>query len=129
MSTEKLSKVWFWYRMAPPGGGHQTFVPFLRDLATSGRPDFHRMFGYKSRSRFLAQWGRILDLARRIQNLVPGPNNPNPEYPWPRSMPTDGPLSHPFLIRLWRDWNTTTAGHRLRSFVEALLRDYPTLFP
>jgi len=127
MCTEKLSKVWFWRLMYPPTGGHHTFEPFLRALATAGRDDFHRMFGYSDARRFAPQWPFILQLASRIQNLAPGPNNPNPEYPWPRNRPTHRPLSYPFPE--WPDWTTTTAGRRLRVFVENLLRDYLVYFP
>ena len=127
MCTEKLSKVWFWRLMSPRAGGHHTFEPFLRALATSGRADLHRMFGYSNVRRFAPQWPVILHLASRIQNLVPGPSNPNAEYPWPRHMPTNGPLSHSFPE--WQDWTTTTAGRRLRIFVETLLEDYLVYFP
>jgi hypothetical protein len=127
MCTEKLSKVWFWRLKIPPAGGHHTFEPFLRALATSGRADFPGMFGYSDVQRFTMQRPFILHLASRIQNLVPGPSNPNPEYPWPRNLPTDGPLSYSFPE--WHEWTTTTAGRRLRIFVEKLLRDYEVYFP
>lgn len=127
MCTEKLSKVWFWRGMSPPAHGHFTFEPFLRALNTSGRADFHRMFGYSDARRLVLQWPSILDLALRIQQLVPGLTNPNPEYPWPRNHPTSSPLTHPF--REWHDWSTTTAGRRLNLFVENLLRDYLVYFP
>jgi hypothetical protein len=129
MCTEKLSKVWFWRLMSPPTGGHSTFEPFLRALTSSGRADFHQMFGYTSARRFALQWPAIQDLALKIQNLAPGPVNPNPEYPWPRNQPTDGPLNHPSLVLVWQVWSTTTAGRRLRCFVENLLRDYLAYFP
>jgi len=128
MSTEKLSKVWFW-RTAPPlhMPGHKTFEPFLRALHASGRADFHRMFRYHDARRLVAQWPSILGLALRIQELVPGPTNPNPEYPWPPNNPTSSPLTHPFPE--WFDWTVTTAGRRLNLFVEMLLRDYLVYFP
>jgi len=85
------------------------------------------MFGYRYVRRFAPQWPSILRLALDIQNLAPGPNNANPEYPWPRHMPTRGPLSYTF--NEWRDWTTTLAGRRLRIFVETLLRDYLVYFP
>jgi hypothetical protein len=127
MCTEKLSKVWFWRSMNPPPGGHHTFQPFLRELHSSGRTDFHRMFGYSDARRLVLQWPSILDLALRIQQLVPGPTNPNPEYPWPRNNPTNSPLNYQFSE--WQDWSATTAGRRLKSFVENLLRDYQAYFP
>ena len=127
MCTEKLSKVWFWRQMNPPAGGHHTFEPFLRALKTSGRADFHRWFGYSDPRRLAPQWPAILNLASRIQNLAPGPSNPNPEYPWPRNLPARSPLSHP--PPEWEDWSTTTAGRRLKTFVENLLRHYPVYFP
>jgi hypothetical protein len=127
MCTEKLSKVWFWRLGTPPPGGHRTFEPFLRALATSGRVDLHQMFGYRSERRFTLQWPAILVLASQIQDLVPGPTNPNPEYPWPRHQPTQGPVSYSFPE--WQAWTTTAAGRRLKIFVETLLKDYLVYFP
>jgi hypothetical protein len=128
MCTEKLSKVWFWRTVPPPHvPGHYPFEPFLRALHTSGRADFHRMFGYRSARRLVPQWPSILALALRIQRLVPGPNNANPEYPWPRDLPTYSPLTHRFTEL--RDWSTTTSGLRLKIFVENILQDYEVYFP
>lgn len=129
MCTEKLSKVWFWRLMAPPAGGHNTFRPFLRSLDDLARPDFHEMFGYRNAQRFLLQRDRIFDLASSIQNLAPGPFNPNPEYPWPRHLPTDGPLNHPQLLLIWRAWSLSTPGRRLRFFVANMLDHYELYFP
>jgi hypothetical protein len=127
MSTEKLSKVWFWRLMTPPGGGHRTFEPFLRGLDTSGRTDFHRMFGYRLVRRFDSQRPFIFRLASQIQDLAPGPTNPNPEYPWPRILPAHGPLAHSFPE--WQTWIATTTGRRLKYFVENLLDNYSIYFP
>lgn len=128
MCTEKLSKVWFW-RTLPPLHipGHNTFEPFLRALPASGPADFHRIFGYRDARRIVPQWPSILSLALSIQQLAPGPTNANPEYPWPRNLPTHSPLTHPFTEL--QDWSTTTAGLRLRTFVEGILRDYEIYFP
>ena len=111
MCTEKLAKVYFWRGGFSPGLGHHKFVPFLRDLEL--RPDFHTMFGYQDLPRFNSQKSSIFDLAFRIQNLVPagGNNGPNPEYPWPPTMPTIGPLT--FTFPEWRDWIVSTLGRRL----------------
>ena len=65
--------------------------------------------------------------ALRIQQLAPGPTNANPEYPWPRNLPTDSPLTH--LFTEFQDWSTTTAGLRVKTFVETILRDYAVYFP
>ncbi len=127
MCTEKLAKAYFWKGGHSPGLKHFVFGPLLRDLAL--RPDFHEMFGYQDRRRFDLQEASILDLARRLQNLVPAGGNtgPNPEYPWPPNMPTSGPLSYDFPE--WRDWIETTSGRRLRTFVETLLKDFESYFP
>lgn len=127
MCTEKLSKVWFWRNMTVPAHGHYTFEPFLRALHSSGRSDLHRTFGYNDARGLMRRWPSILLLATRIQQLVPGPTNPNPEYPWPRNNPTDGPLGYTFPE--WQEWNSSTAGRRLRLFIENLLRDYQYYFP
>ena len=124
MATEKLSKAWFWRLMQEPRG-HYTFEQFLRAL--DGRADFHQMFGYSDVRKFDRQWPLIRSLATRIQNLVPTKNDPNSEYPWPSHLPANSPLTYPFPE--WQDWRTTTAGRRLRIFVETLLRDYLVYFP
>jgi len=87
------------------------------------------MFGYVDRQRFDLQKASIFDLAQRLQNLAPagGNSGPNPEYPWPPNMPTNGPLSYNFPE--WLDWNEATSGRRLRFFVETLLQDYLSYFP
>jgi len=127
MSTEKLAKVYFWSHGHSPGLSHFVFVPFLRDLDL--RPGFHHMFGYVGRRTFDLQKTSILNLAQRLQDLVPAGRNdgPNPEYPWPPNMPTTGPLSYDFPE--WQDWIETTPGRRLRFFVETLLQDYLLYFP
>ena len=86
------------------------------------------MFGYIDSRRFRAQKAAIIDLAERIQNLAPAGRNvgPNPEYPWPRSLPTDSPLTHDF--NEWRDWNNSAVGRRLKYFVQNLLQNYSVYF-
>jgi hypothetical protein len=127
MSTEKLSKVYFWRGGIAPGLGHFTFEPFLRALNL--RADFHRMFGYTDSRRFTLQRPAILNLAARLQRLAPAGGNqgPNAEYPWPPANPTNSPLTHTFLE--WTDWNETTGGRRLRYFVENMLNNYLVYFP
>lgn len=127
MCTEKLSKVWFWRLLSTPGRGHWTFEPFLRGLETSGRTDFHEMFGYSNAKRFQLLKPKIFDIARRIQDLAPGLNNANPEYPWPRNFPIAGPLKHSFAE--WHDWSSTVAGRRLHDFVKNVLANYTSYFP
>jgi len=128
MCTEKLSKVYFWRNGSFPGFGHDKFEPFLTQLDAT-RPDLYGMFGYRDVGRFTLQKTFILDLARRIQKLAPAHGNtgPNPEYPWPPTMPTTSPLVHPFTE--WDDWNNSVAGRLLRYFVEHLLQNYLAIFP
>jgi hypothetical protein len=87
------------------------------------------MFGYKDQRKFVLLRPAIFGLATRLQNLAPGGGNngPNPEYPWPPNSPTVGPLTHRFSE--WQDWNETTAGRRLKYFVENLLKNYLVYFP
>lgn len=127
MCTEKLAKVYLWRTGSFPGFGHDKFVPLLRTLEP--RSDFRELFGYQDPRRFSPQKMAIFNLARKIQTLAPahGNNVQNPEYPWPPSMPTTGPLIHQFAE--WQDWNDTTAGRRLKYFVENLLQNYLTVFP
>ncbi len=127
MCTEKLAKVYFWRHGHSPGLNHFVLVRFLLDL--DPRPDFHQMFGYVDRQRFDLQKASIFDLAQRLQDLAPagGNSGPNPEYPWPPNMPTNGPLSYNFPE--WLDWNEATSGRRLKIFVENLLQNYLSYFP
>lgn len=126
MSTEKLAKAYFWRNGSFPGFGHHKFEPLLRALES--RRDFHTLFGYRDPRRFSSQKSAIFDLATKIQSLAPahGNNVQNPEYPWPPTMPTTGPLIHQFAE--WQDWNHTTAGRRLKYFVENLLQNYLAVF-
>jgi hypothetical protein len=128
MATEKLAKVYFWRNGVFPGFSHHRFEPFLRALDSSGRTDFHRMFGYADARRFAVQKAAIFSLALLLQNLAPGGGNngPNPEYPWPPNLPTLAPISYNFSE--WRLWSETTPGRRLRQFVENLLDYYPVYF-
>jgi hypothetical protein len=127
MCTEKLAKAYLWRGGFSPGLRHDKFELFLRVLAI--RHGFHQMFGYKDRRRFGLLQPAIFRLATRIQSLVPagGNNGPNPEYPWPPTNPVVGPLNHDFAE--WQDWNDTTAGRRLKFFIENLLKNYSALFP
>jgi hypothetical protein len=127
MCMEKLAKTYFWRGGSFPGFSHHKVEPFLRALEL--RPDFHTMFGYQDLPRFNSQKNSIFDLATRIQNLVPagGNNGPNPEYPWPPTMPTIGPLT--FIFPEWRDWIMSTPGRRLKYFVKNLLDNYLVYFP
>ena len=127
MCAAKLAKAYLWRGGVSPGLRHDKSELFLRALAI--RRDFHEMFGYKHRRRFDLLWPAILGLAIRIQNLAPAGKNigPNPEYPWPPTNPTTGPLTYDFPE--WRDWRRTTPGNRLKYFVENLLRNYDVYFP
>jgi len=125
MNTEKLAKTYFWAAGAGPRK-HDVFVDFLK--AVELRPDFHRMFGYRDPQAKAHQQPAIFALARRIEGLAPAGNpGPNPEYPWPRTMPTIAPVDHDFAE--WHEWNETTAGRRLHAFVKKLLADYNIYFP
>ncbi len=127
MCTEKLAKAYLWRGGFSPGLKHNEFEQILRALAA--RSDFHQMFGYKNPRGFGLLWPAILGLAMRLQNLAPagGNNGPNPEYPWPPNLPTNGPLSYNFPE--WKDWIETTPGRRLKIFVENLLQNYLKYFP
>ncbi len=129
MCTEKLAKVYFWRHGQSPGLRHDVFAPFLRHLESTRAADFHLMFGFKDPRRFSIQKVAIINLAERIQNLAPAGRNtgPNPEYPWPPTMPAQGPLTYPFPE--WRDWNKSAAGRHLKFFVENLLQNYLVYFP
>ena len=129
MATEKLAKVYFWRNGVFPGFSHHRFEPFLGALDSSGRGDFHRMFGYSDPRRFALQKASIFGLALRLQNLVPGGGNngPNPEYPWPPNRPAESPIAYTFPE--WQLWSESTTGRRLRRFVENLLGDYQSYLP
>jgi hypothetical protein len=101
----------------------------LRKLETDRPGEFHSMFGHADPRRFALQKPATFHLAERIEDLAPGGGNdgPNPEYPWPPTNPTAGPLTHAFPE--WRDWSETTPGRRLRGFVERMLDSYSVYSP
>ena len=126
MATEKLAKVYFWRHGVAPQLSHHVFVAFLKALEFRG--DFPGMFGYRIPRALTTQLPAIHDLAQRIQGLAPTRNpGPNPEYPWPPTMPTVAPVDHDFAE--WHEWRETTAGRRLNFFVANLLDNYPAYFP
>ena len=86
------------------------------------------MFGYRTHRPLVLPERAIFDLAHRIERLAPAGNpGPNPEYLWPPTMPTFVPIEHDFAE--WHDWNETTAGRRLLTFVMTLLNNYDIFFP
>lgn len=66
----------------------------------------------------LRKWN---ELAVKIENLAPdlAQDDPNPEYPWPPSNPTETPVRFEFPV--WRELTETAWGRAFLKFTSDLL--------
>ena len=115
MTTEKLSKAYFWRSGLAPPKVHTGFVRFLKALLDR-EVDLDRIatfLGFKRRDN-LDRWVRnIQEVAYSVQNLslAEARNGPNPEYPWSHERPTHCPVDHRF--ELWNQLTETGQGRKL----------------
>jgi len=85
MGTEKLARGWRIRANSTekPAMTHVALVRLLQQL--KAEQWIGRRVGYKDNRVFRHFIDRLLDTARKVQNLVPsqaGYDQPNPEYPW-----------------------------------------------
>jgi hypothetical protein len=129
MVTEKLGKAHFWREGKPPGMSHSIFVEFLRDFSrirdSKGRQKIADIFGFQHFDN-LKNWIRaVMPLAYELQRMAPAlaQNGPNPEYPWPHSVPQHAPATFDFDI--WRKLTGTGHGHRLIQIIDVAVTKFP----
>ena len=121
MCTEKLSKAYFWRDRRQGEFGHAVFVHFLRAISN------HRETAMGvTKSGVNALRSRIEDvmnLAEAIESLAPAlsADGPNPEYPWPRHLPTSAPVEHDFQV--WVDFQETQ-GRVLKDMIGKILSNF-----
>ena len=129
MVTEKLGKSYFWRTNRPQRKSHSSFVRFLQGLDQRPTQDLQRIAG-------ILGFGRLLDLeiwipivtplAYALEKLAPslaGDDGPNPEYPWPRSMPTHAPASHEFAV--WTELKESGRGRQLLKVIDIAVERFP----
>jgi len=127
MATEKLAKAYFWRSGNPPPKSHSGFVKYLRFLGATvpgNRDRVSELFSYKRFEDF-QQWLRYtLPIAYDLERLTPDLSNdgPNPEYPWPHSLPETAPVEHGFQV-----WDKLVAaqGRGLLRMVETAINCFP----
>jgi hypothetical protein len=123
MVTEKLGKAYFWRSGKAPRKSHASFVRFLQALDDRPDPDRSRIAGCLGfgRAQDLENWiPTITPLAYDLERLAPalaGDNGPNPEYPWPRTAPSDAPVNYQFGV--WTQLVDTGRGRQLLKVIDA----------
>lgn len=128
MATEKIAKAYFWRNNSPPPKSHAGFTQFLRFLgghvSQTSTSQIASIFGYKRYPDFQAWIKSGATSAYELERLAPSlaTNGPNPEYPWPHSLPVNSPVKHNFTI-----WTTlsTAAGRKLLRFTQTAINDFP----
>lgn len=120
MATELLGKAHAW-KHGPRANTHRAFVIFLKELSTNRQAQ--KQLGFEGKNE---NWQHLIrksrPLAQRVEDLAPGlrPDDPNPEYPWPRTAPEATPAEHRFGI--WADLQDTAAGRQFLSLAGRLFR-------
>jgi hypothetical protein len=103
MVTEKIAKAYFWRSASPPTKCHTGFVQYLRFLGqirSEHRDRIANVFLFKRFLDFQVWIRAALPFAYDLERLAPSlaNNGPNPEYPWPHSLPQYAPANHEFAI-------------------------------
>jgi hypothetical protein len=128
MTTEKLSKAYFWRTKKTPPKIHTGFVRFLKALLVRNPREIShiaKLFGF-TRPDDMDRWvSRIHTLAYQLQNTAPAEagDGPNPEYPWPHDSPKHCPAGYEFP--LWRQLADTGEGRKLMDFIGTAVRFFP----
>ena len=128
MTTEKLSKAYFFRLSSPTKKTHSAFRNFL--LRLGDVPESHR-----NRVALLFRFGRFdgfqtwlkdnVTLAYQLQNLAPAlaGDGPNPEYPWPHAAPFEVPAR--FKFPFWSCLRDTAKGRRFLQFINIAVETFP----
>jgi len=119
MATEMLGKAFIWKSGPPAKLSHSAFVRFLRHLETN-RLAQAQLGCEKQNNRWRNLILKSIPLAQEVEKLAPNlaGTGPNPEYPWPPSMPTMAPALYQF--HLWGTLERTADGRKFLSFVSQL---------
>jgi hypothetical protein len=121
MTTEKLSKAYFWRSGTAPPKTHAGFGRFLKALLDrpSAELDQIALVLDFARRRDLESWVRsVQPLAYALEQMAPAEagDGPNPEYPWPHMTPTECPIDYTFP--LWRQLTEMGQGRKLLEIVK-----------
>ena len=96
MTTEKLSKAYFWRSGDPPKKSHIGFATFMRRLQQVSAPQRQQIadiFGFSRFAGFQSWSYNAMPLVYGLERLAPAlaGDGPNPEYPWPQDAPQHVP--------------------------------------
>jgi hypothetical protein len=121
MVTEKLAKAYFWRSGTAPPKNHVGLIIFLRSLGgvqQSQQAHLATVFEFKSFANFQSWLKQVSPLAYDLERLAPAlsQTGPNPEYPWPHSLPVDNPVRHQFA--LWQTLLNTGLGRQFIKIIE-----------
>jgi hypothetical protein len=126
MATEKLAKAYFWRSNTPPPKSHAGFVQFLRFLGAvrNDRDRIADSFSFKRFEDFQTWIKSTLPIAYELEHLTPdlASDGPNPEYPWPHSLPSTAPVHHHFQI--WEKL-VTGQGRSLMRVIQIAIVSFP----
>ena len=127
MVTEKLGKAYFWRGGHPPPRSHVSFVKFLQaidDRKKSDRSRIPALFGFGA-AAFEGCIRAITPVAYDLERLAPSlaGEGPNPEYPWPSSLPIYAPSSYKFKV--WLKLVESVPGRRLLQVIDVAVREFP----
>jgi hypothetical protein len=129
MTTEKISKAFFWKSGTAPSKSHAGFVQFLRFLGSvrsSERQQVAELFEFARFEDFRSWIRSALPLAYALERMAPAlaqDDGPNAEYPWPRSKPAHTPAT--FEFEVWKELAGTGRGRQLLQVIELAVQRFP----
>jgi hypothetical protein len=128
MVSEKISKAYFWKKSKAPRQSHASFVKFLQALDDRADPERKRIakcLGFGDTAGLVNWIAAVAPLAYELERLAPAlaGDGPNPEYPWPRSLPQFAPVN--FSFEIWDDLTSTEKGRRLMKALDNLVERFP----
>jgi hypothetical protein len=119
MATEKLAKAFLWGSHTPTG--HAALVRFLRAVANKRRVS--EALQMEPPALLQRRVHGVLPVAYQLERLAPdlAANGPNPEYPWPRELPTIAPADYDFDA-----WTAlkSAKGRNLINLIDELLESF-----
>lgn len=128
MSTEKMSKAYFWRSGKPPPKSHTGLGQFLKFVGQIRQPDRDRIAKLFTFNRFVEfqAWIRaVKPIANELECLAPdlAHDGPNAEYPWPHATPRTAPVDHNFTV--WSSLESTAQGRTLMMVIQIAVSRFP----
>lgn len=125
MATELLAKASAWKKVQTEPT-HKALVHFFRKLESDKRAQSQLGFAEQNENwRYTLL--KLSPLADDLQKMAPAlaGQGPNPEYPWPKGMPTTAPVGYSFPI--WEDLTNKSWGRQLLRLLQHLFAEADAL--